>query len=276
MTPRGVTRPTTENGFCLNRRNWVIIGLLVVGWIIFLGQPTRFSGKLRMVFVQLGTPFVKLGDYFPFVQSRRLLARENEELRRDNDVLRQQVRALDETGRENLRLHQLLDLKEHAAFHTVAARVIGRDASNWWKSIQIDRGSNDGLRENLAILNADGLIGKTISVTKGEARVLLFTDPNCKVSAFLQDTREPGVASGMEPTLGFSPRCVMTYVNRDAAVKPGEGVMSSGLGGVFPKGIRIGTVVRSQLNKQTGMYQDVEIKPSVDFHRLEEVIVILE
>jgi rod shape-determining protein MreC len=80
----------------------------------------------------------------------------------------------------------------------------------------------------------------------------------------------------MEPALGFSPRCVMTYVNRDATVKPGEGVISSGLGGVFPKGIRIGTVVRSQLNKQTGMYQDVEIKPSVDFHRLEEVIVILK
>lgn len=248
----------------------------MVGWIIFLGQPTSFSTKLRMVFVQLCTPFVKLGDYFPFVQSRRVLAKQNEELHQENDVLRQEVRALSETGRENIRLRELLNLKEHTAFHTVTARVIGRDSSNWWKSIQIDRGSNDGVRENLAVLNADGLIGKIVSVTHGEARVLLLSDPNCKVSALLQDTREPGVASGSDAAFSFSPHCVMTYVNRDAKVKTGENVITSGLGGVFPKGIVIGTVTGVQLNKQTGMYQDVEIKPAVDFRRLEEVIVILE
>jgi rod shape-determining protein MreC len=259
----------------LNRRNWVIVGLLVVGWIVFLGQPTTFSAKLRMVFVQLCTPFVKLGDRLPSVQSRRLLAKQNDQLRRDNDLLRQQVRALGETGDENLRLRRLVDLKEHTTFHTITARVIGRDASNWWKSIQVDRGSNDGLRQNMAVLNAEGLIGKTISVTKGEARILLLTDPNCKVSALLQDTREPGVASGVEAAFTFSPRCLMTYVNRDAKIKPGEAVISSGLGGVVPKGILIGVVTRSQLNRQTGMYQDVEIKPAVDFRRLEEVIVIL-
>jgi rod shape-determining protein MreC len=247
--------------------------LLVVGWIIFLGQPTAFSTKLRMVFVQLGTPLVKLGDYFPFVQSRRLLARQNEDLRHDNDVLRQQVRTLSETGRENLRLLQLLNLKEHTAYRNVTARVIGRDASNWWKSIQIDRGINDGVRNDMPVLNADGLIGKTISVTRGEARVLLLVDPNCKVSALLQDLREPGVVSGVESP--FTPRCVMTYVNRDAKIKPGEAVIASGLGGIFPKGILIGTVTRTQLNKQTGMYQDVDIAPAADFQRLEEVVVIL-
>ena len=243
---------------------------------MFLGQPNAFSGKLRMVFVQLGTPFVKLGDYFPFVQSRRLLARQNEELRRENDALRQQVRALGETGDENLRLRQLLGLKEHAPFHTVTARVIGRDASNWWESIQIDRGSNDGLHMNMAVLNADGLVGKIVSVTKGESRVLLLTDPNCKVSALLQNTREPGIAAGVKRSLRLSPHCVMTYVNRDAKIKPGEPVVSSGFGGVFPKGILIGTVTGAQLNKQTGMYQDVEIKPAADFRRLEEVMVIVE
>ena len=259
----------------MNRKNLVIIGLLVVGWVVFLGQPTAFSGKLRMVFAELGTPFVKLGDYFPFVQSRRLLAKQNGELRQQNETLRQQVRALGEMGDENLRLHQLLGLKENITFHTVTARVIGRDASNWWKSIQIDRGSNDGLHNNLAVLNADGLVGKIVSVTKGESRVLLLTDPNCKVSTLLQNTREPGVAAGIETSFRLSPRCVMTYVNRDAKIKPGDPVISSGLG-VFPKGILVGTVTAAQLNKQTGMYQDVDIKPAVDFRRLEEVLVVVE
>lgn len=260
----------------MNRKNLVIIGLLVVGWIVFLGQPNAFSGKLRMVLVQLGTPFVKLGDYFPFVQSRRLLARENEELQRENDALRLQVRALGEAGDENLRLHQLLNLKEHTALRTTTARVIGRDSSNWWLSIQIDRGSNDGLHPNLAVFNADGLIGKIVSVTKGESRVLLLIDPSCKVSAILDDTREPGIVAGAETSFSFSPSCVMTYVSRDAKIKLGETVTSSGLGGVFPKGQIIGTVMGAQLDKQTGMYQDVEIKPAIDFRRLEEVMVSLE
>lgn len=246
----------------------------MVGWIVFLGQPTSFSSKLRMVFVQFCTPFVELGDYLPFVQSRRLLARQNEQLRQDNDLLRQEVRALGETGRENLRLRQLLNVKERSAFRAITARVIGRDASNWWKSLQIDRGSNDGLADNMAVLNADGLIGKTVSVTRGQARVLLLIDPNCKAAAFLQDTREPGVVSGVDSAFNISPRLTMTYVNRDAKVTPGESVITSGLGGVFPKGILIGTTARARMNRQTGMYQDVDITPAVDFRRLEEVIVI--
>ena len=218
-----------------------------------------------MIFVQLSEPFVKLGDYIPAVKSRRDLDKQNRELRTENEVLRQQVRALTEAGNENLRLTRLLKLTEHTGFKTIAARVIGRDAGNLWKSIQIDRGSNDGLRENLAVLDADGLIGKVIKVTHGEARVLLLIDSNCKVSAILQDSREPGVVAGTR----------MTYVDRNAKIKTGENVITSGLGGIFPKGILIGTVVKAELNRQ-GMYQDVEIKPAVDFHRLEEVVVILE
>jgi rod shape-determining protein MreC len=229
-----------------------------------------------MIFVQLGTPFVKLGDWFPFVHSRRELAKQNEELRADNVALRRQANAFAEIGRENLRLRQLVSLKERADSRTMGARVIGRDTSNWWKSIQIDRGTQDGLRENMPVVNADGLIGKTISVTRGEARVLLLTDPNCKVSALLQDSREPGIISGSENALGMEPHCLMTFVDRRTRVKDGEFVITSGLGGIFPKGILIGTAVRARLNPQTGMYQDVDVRPSVDFHRLEEVEVIVE
>lgn len=219
-----------------------------------------------MIFVQLSTPFVKLGDYIPVVKSRRDLDKQNRELSAENEVLRQQVRALGEAGRENLRLTQQLNLTAHAGFKTISARVIGRDAGNWWKSLQIDRGTNDGLHENLPVLNADGLIGKIIKVTRGEARVLLITDSSCKVSALLQHAREPGVVAGTQ----------MTYIDRNAKIKPGDSVITSGLGGIFPKGILIGTVLKAQLNPQTGMYQDAEIKPAVDFRRLEEVVVILE
>ena len=229
-----------------------------------------------MFFVQLGTPFVKVGDLFPFVHSRRELAKQNDQLRTENESLRRQANTFAEIGRENLRLRQFINLKERTASRTMGARVIGRDASNWWKSIQIDRGTQDGIRENMPVINADGLIGKVISVTRDEARVLLLIDPNCKVSALLQDSREQGIVSGSDNAFGIEPHCLMTFVDRKARVKNGETVITSGLGGIFPKGIPIGAATRVRTNPQTGMYQDVDVRPAVDFHRLEEVEIITE
>lgn len=252
------------------------MGLLVVGWVIFLGQPNAVATKLRMIFVQLSTPFVRLGDFIPVVKSRRDLDKQNRELKAENDLLRQQLRAFDATVRENIELNQLLAFKQRLPYRTLGARVIGRDASNWWKSLQIDRGTNDGLRENLAVLNADGLIGKVVKVTKGEARVLLLSDPSCKASALLQESRWDGIVSGVDAAFAGDAQLRMTFVKRDAKINAGENVITSGLGGVFPKGVIIGTVTKAGLNPQTGMYQDLELKPAVDYRRLEEVIVILE
>jgi len=243
----------------------------VAGWIILIGQPTAVALKLRRLSVQLTTPFVKLGDYIPLVKSRRDLANQNRELRAANDLLRQQLRAFDENVAENLRLNQKLAFKERQQFRTIGARVIGRDASNWYRSLQIDRGANDGLHPDLAVLNADGLIGKITAVTAGEARVLLLTDPSCKVSALLQGSREPGIVAGTA-TAGLQ----MTYISRTAIIHLNEPVISAGLGGVFPKGILIGTAVKGRLDPQTGLYQTLELKPAVDYRRLEEVVVILE
>ena len=242
------------------------MGLLVAGWIVFIGQPTAVATKLRMISAQLSTPFVKLGDYIPIIKSRRDLDNQNRELRAANDLLRQQLRAFDATVAENLRLNKTFAFKERLPYRTLGARVIGRDASNWYKSLQIDRGAADGLRPDLAVLNADGLIGKITAVTRAEARVLLLTDPSCKASALVQSSREPGVVAGME----------MTYVDRRAKINPGEAVITSGFGGVFPKGIFIGTIIKGRLDPQTGLYQTLELKPAVNYRRLEEVVVILE
>jgi rod shape-determining protein MreC len=260
----------------LKRKNWLILGALVAGWIIFLGQPITFSSKLRSVFSHIATPFVKLGDLIPVIHFRHDLEKQNSELRTENVALRQQLTALANAGRENIELHELLNLKQHVPAKTIGAHVIGRDSSNWWRSLQIDRGSNDGLHENMAVISAKGLVGKIVSVTKGDARVLLLSDPNCKVSALLQDTRSTGIASGVGEAIVRSPRCIMTYVPRDARPRQNEAIITSGLGGVFPKGILIGNVISVQLNPQTGMYLDVEVKPAVDFQRIEEVMVILQ
>ena len=230
-----------------------------------------------MIFVQLCTPFVKLGDYFPFVQSRRLLAQQNEQLRHDNDLLRQQVRALGETGRENLRLRQLLDLKEHTAFRTVTARVIGRDASNWWKSLQIDRGSNDGLRRQHGRAQRRRPHRQNhLRHPRRSARPPAHRPELQSRRASCRTRASPASSSGVDAAFTFSPRCLMTYVNRDAKVTPGESVITSGLGGVFPKGILIGTVTRAQTqSSKPACIRTWKSHPPWISAALEEVIVIL-
>jgi rod shape-determining protein MreC len=253
-----------------------MMGLLVAGWIIILNQPNALSTRLRTAVASVGSSFLKVGDFIPTVRSRRALATENDELQADNDRLRRDAARLAEVTRENTELRRFLRLaEENPGQRVVAARVIGRDTSNWWKTIQIDAGGAQGVREDQAVINGDGLVGRVISVTSTESRVLLVVDPNCKVSALLQETRAPGVLVGGDSAFAVNPTCRLTFVERAAAVAAGQRVVTSGLGGVFPKGIPIGVVADSRLNEQTGMYLDVTVKPLVDFHRLEHVMVVV-
>ncbi len=251
-----------------------MISLLVLGWVIFIGQPTAISGKLRALFTRLGTPLVKLGGALPTVASRRSLAETNKQLLAENERLHQQLRGLDETVRENQRLHRLLDFKPRVSRQIVGARVIGHEASNWWRSIQIDRGVADGIRTGFTVATADGLVGKVVETSKGESRVLLLLDPTCQVGAILAESRYPGVVKGAEQAFVRQPRLEMMYVERSADLKPGELVLSSGHGGIFPKGLPIGKVVTTEVDKETGMFQRLSIAPTADFRRLEEVVVM--
>jgi rod shape-determining protein MreC len=260
----------------LKRQQWVIIGLLAAGWIIILNQPNALSSRLRAVFVNIGTSFLKMGEVIPSFRSRRALTEDNQNLRAENDRLQRQLAQNAELMRENQALRRMLRLAEqNTGQRVVGARVIGRDTSNWWKTVQIDSGTQQGVREDQPVINADGLVGRVISVTRGESRVLLLVDPNCRVSGLLQDTRAPGIVVGAHSAFAVNPVCRMTFIERAARVAPGQLVVTSGLGGVFPKGLPIGTVAGTRLNEQTGMYLDVDVKPAVDFHRLEEVMVIV-
>jgi rod shape-determining protein MreC len=254
----------------------VIVGLLTLAWVVLLGQPTGFGRWLRGLGTRLITPFERVADLIPVVRTQRELSRQNDRLRADNLDLHRQLAALEQQRDDNLQLRALLQFKQAAPWRTVGARVIGRDAGNWWHSIQLDRGSADGLRPNLPVVAAPGLVGKIVSVTAGESRALLLIDRGCRVSAVLETSREPGIVNGAEAALGRQPRLQMTFVTRQAAVRVGERAITSGLGGVFPRGIVLGMVTGAKLNPQTGMYQDVELQPAVDFRRLEEVLVIVE
>ena len=150
--------------------------------------------------------------------------------------------------------------------------MIGYDASNLVRSAVLDRGSRDGLVDGMTVMTPRGLVGKVVRLGPTAARVLLVTDPGSSVNAMVQRSRAKGVIYGQRGTAGGS-QLVLRYVPQGEEIKPGDRVITSGLGGIFPEGIAIGQV--SQVRQQgTDMFQEATVEPFVDFARVESVFVI--
>lgn len=201
-----------------------------------------------------------------------------EGLREANRTLQaeaQRLRAVETTHQELLlkyeRLRRLLEFRRELPFHTVAASVIARDATNWSKTITLDAGSQAGLREDLPVLNHEGIVGHIIRATPRYAQVLLITDARGAVDVLIQRTRAAGVFVGSSNGQrgGY-----LRYMPREEDVRVNDRVISSGYGGIYPKGVLLGVVKRVD-RSGTDMFQTIEVEPAVDFSRLEEVIVVV-
>ena len=210
--------------------------------------------------------FTEWGEHYIFLRN---VAIENENLRVEVDRLTQEKNKLQESLLQGQRLSQLLETPEDLNSDHNVATVIGRDATQWSKVIFIDKGTEDGISENMAIASNLGVIGHVIQAGSGISKVLLINDSRSAVDALFQGSRVFGVVTG---TGGEN--CKMKYVSLEADVKVGDKVVSSGLGGAFPKGWMVGTVIKVVKKKQ-GLFQEITVKPSADLNRLEEVLVLL-
>jgi rod shape-determining protein MreC len=183
--------------------------------------------------------------------------------------LRAEMAGVEELQLENQRLRRLLGFVEEHPRRTTAARVIGEDATSWFRTIEIDRGFEDGVVEGLPVVDAAGLVGRVVRSAPHSARVLLITDASSAVAVLVQDERIRGVCRGQGGTLALDFALVQD------AIQVGDGIITSGSGGVFPKGLVVG-YVRSVRREQFGLFQTVEVEPAVDFTHLEEVLVLLK
>ncbi len=214
-----------------------------------------------------GDPGAPAGDLYVFIH-----VEPHETFRRQNQELRLQAMQAGETTRENIRLRQLVDWKQKVPWKLKLARVIARDPANWWRTVQIDRGSLDGLRENLPVLTPDGLIGRVSAVGMTSARVVLIGDPNCKVPAtILGETAESGIIASAGLFDGSFVN--LTYLANRANLKPGQSVVTSGLSAIYPKGIPIGTVADAR-SVESGLYTEAQVKLAAKLNALEEVWVL--
>jgi rod shape-determining protein MreC len=194
--------------------------------------------------------------------------RENEALRtRLNELLGGQ-RRMHEFEEQNKRLRALLDLNSAGQLRGVAAEVIGDEPSGWGHGFVINKGSSHGVRVGMAVVHPRGIVGQVIAASANYAHILLITDHSSGVDALIQESRVRGVVEGVGAA-----HCELRYVTKQTPVRTGDAVITSGLDGVFPKGLIIGSV--SKVAVETGtLLQNIEVKVAVDFSRLEEVLVL--
>jgi len=241
------------------------------------GQRTTWN-PVEQLIIEVTSPFQKLIkkavniteefwlSYFHLVN----VCQENKELKRVINSLRMERSIYHELVASNKRLQELLQLKQTTDRPILAAQVIGLDPTGWFKSIIIDKGKNAGLSLNMPVVNSYGVVGRTVSVSPNYSKVLLIIDQNSAVDCLIQRSRERGMIKGLSTEI-----CRLDYVTKPGDVVVGDNIITSGLGGVFPKGIPLGQVI--SVKEISGeLFKEIEARPTVDFSKLEEILVILK
>jgi rod shape-determining protein MreC len=195
---------------------------------------------------------------------------ENEQLRQE--LLQYKVANIEyrEAVATNVRLQKMLEFKESLPPPTLTAEIVGKDPSLWFRTLTINRGSSDGVQKGMPVVSAGGAVGQVLTSSPNYSKVLLAIDPNSAIDVITQNSRVQGIVKGLGRDA-----YPMHYVLKSARVEKGDYVLTSGLGGVFPKGLMVGTVAEVKKSRR-GMFQNIEIEPAVDFSQLEHLIIIMK
>ena len=211
----------------------------------------------------------RLGTAWDRYVALQKVQEENRQLRREIEFLRGQAADLREMAAANQRLGELLRFQAGTPAQTVAARVVGRDATNWYHGVLLDKGERDGIQAEMGVITLTGAVGRVVKTSASSSVVLLITDPNNAVTALIQRTRDEGIIEGT-----FEGAVRMKYIPLLSTVRVGDPVVTSGLTGRFPKGVPVGTITNIQKDEGE-LFQTADVQPDVDFTKLEEVLVVM-
>jgi len=257
----------------------VAIFLALVVFVLCLNN--RNVKRVQATFLGFISPFLKGGSgvekkYRGFregLKSIDQLEEENKRLLIANKEMSATNQMLHGLEAENTRLRKALDYKGRTEFTLLPARVVSRDSSTWYTQITIDRGERDHITDDMPVLNEEGLVGKTTVVTAHTSVVVLIADETCGVGAHPEGSKEQGVVRG-ERTHGAGgiPNIGFNFLSKQANLKPGQNVYTSGTGGVFPPGVLIGQVKEFKVG---ALDSYASIVPAVDLTTLEDVFVVV-
>ncbi len=205
---------------------------------------------------------------------RESLAAENQRLAAQVGELRFEIARLRFLERDNAELRTLLGLRAAARHRLVAARVMDRALGGWWQMARLDHGRTDGLKRDVPVVSAEGLVGRVVDASAATADVLLLVDPQSQIPARLSRMDAFGIVRGQGVSLRGDSLCRMDFIMKEADLQPGDEVVTSGLGSVYPPGLVIGYVTTAY-SDPSGLYQHADIVPAADLRLLGFVFAVL-
>ena len=259
--------------------NAIAVAIFLVVVLVLFAFTPKHTEMMQARFLGIIAPLLKNGSSLQkqiigFREGMKKLNEldvENKQLLVELNEMKARDQTLQNLAVENNQLRRALQYRERSAFKLVPARIIARDASTWWSTIKVDKGSNDGVEPDQPVLTEDGLVGKTTVVAGNASTILLISDENCGVAATVEGTRERGMVRGTRTSTATAPDLNLNFLSKLADLKPGQKVYSSGVGGVFPSGVLIGDVKEFVVEPLEGT---ASVIPSVDLSTLEDVFIV--
>lgn len=264
-----------------NVRFLVLVGLLVLAAVLHVanneaareGRSLRLEDGIRVVLRPFQVAGAKLGGGGKSVarslRTRSAILRENDTLRAEVRRLSQENSALRDQAEQNVRLRKALEFKESFPLPLLSSHVIGRSASGWFSTCVIDRGTRDGVQPGHAVATFRGLVGQVYKASQTSSSVLMLSDSSSAIGAIVQRSRVNGICQGQNSDV-----LILKYLPIDADAKPGDIVVSSGIGRLVPKGITIGRITEVKADRG-GFTKHALVSPSAKFEQLEHVFVVV-
>ena len=259
---------------------FIVTILLIVGMIFSINRSYETTTSDNLI-IKITMPVQRffsgiaenVRDFFSYFGDTAELKKENEKLSAEVEQLKSKNERNDIYKKENERLRGMLDLKDtYKDFEMVAANVTGRDSSTWFLSLTIDKGTDDGLKMADTVITPYGLVGHITDIGNNWAMVTTILDSQSTVAVMVERTEDFATVDG-DVDLAANSICKMTYIPKASTITVGDTIKTSGLGGVYPKGINVGKITKIHPENK-GVSQYAEVEPYVDFNKLYEVFVI--
>lgn len=259
--------------------NLITLLLFLAGTVWALTRSEKAVHEIQGVYYTALRPFLSSGSaieirarrYADEVKHSAELAAQLEEAQDQLGILRTEVSHLRKLEHENIQLRAALHFQKQSPFAVTAAKLIRRKPSTWWQTATIDRGEQSGIGVQLPVLAAEGLVGKIDRTDQTNSSIILLTDEACQVSAKIGNSQEVGILSGQRVQPTDKPILRLRYLSKDANIKPGSKVYTTGRGGLFPADILLGTIISSD----SGAFDaEARVEPAVDFAALNTVFVL--
>lgn len=266
----------------MNRLNIALVVAVLAVAIYFSTISPSAMQSMQSGLMSLLSPFLRtgsavqenLGSVGRRLQTLDELEVENKKLLVENRELRAENRLRDELEAENNRLRMALDFRERSRFKLMPAQIISRDSSTWWNTIRINRGFEDGVEADMPVVTDLGIVGKTTTVSKNEAIVVLITDETCRIAAKIDGTREQGIITGLRIQENAAEgQLQMNFLSKSAKIEPGQMVLTAGVvHGSFPPGLAIGKIKEFRLRALDGQ---AVVEPVVHLASVDDVFVLI-